>query len=93
MAKFYFTFGSSETHVHPGCVQPIEADDWAHARRAMFALYGDKWAFQYTEEEWERAKNRAEGSMFTPALETEVAELNADDILKLTNESEEQINE
>ena len=71
MAKFYFTFGSCETHAHPGCVQPIIAEDYGSARQAMFQEYGDKWAFSYTEEEWEAAKLRASKMAMPFELELE----------------------
>lgn len=51
MHTFYHTFGLG--HEHQGKVQPIIARNAVDAYRAMLEKYGDKWAFQYTEEEWE----------------------------------------
>lgn len=80
MSKFYFTFGSSKDHAHQRMALPIVADSYAMARDAMFKLYGDKWAFQYTEEEWECMKQRAKSETFFN-LESELDEINADDVL------------
>ena len=80
MSKFYFTFGSSKDHAHPRMALPIVADNYAIAREAMFKLYGDKWAFQYTAEQWECMKQRSRSEAFFD-LESELDEINADDIL------------
>ena len=87
MSKFYFTFGSSEDHAHPRMALPIVADSYAIARDAMFKLYGDKWAFQYTEEEWECMKQRAKSEAFFN-LESELDEINADDVLGYTSKND-----
>lgn len=50
---FIFTFGGGQ--LHQGKYQPIYATDSGSARAKMHDLYGDKWAFMYTEEEWEAA--------------------------------------
>lgn len=49
---YYFTFGYG--HAHPKGYLIINADDWAAARAYMFKLYKDKWAFQYTEDDFHR---------------------------------------
>lgn len=50
MEKFYFTFG---------CGGPLKsnyfiivAKNWHDAHAEMFRHFGEKWAFQYTEEEF-----------------------------------------
>lgn len=49
--KWYFTFMGSD-EVHRNCVQPIIANSYMEARYAMFEKYGDNWAFQYSEDQW-----------------------------------------
>ena len=49
--KWYiFTFGVG--HVHAGMYVRIYGS-YSEARDTMFSLFGDKWAFQYTEENWQ----------------------------------------
>lgn len=55
--KFIFTFGCGQENA--GYYQEIYAKNSDEAREKMFEMYGDKWAFQYTEEDWERNKERA----------------------------------
>jgi hypothetical protein len=55
MPKFIFTFGCGQKH--SGYCQPIFAPDYMTARRKMFELYDDKWAFMYFNEKWEEMKN------------------------------------
>lgn len=50
MNKYYFTFGSGQ--VNEGFCQPIIAKDMIIARQKMHDLYGQEWAFCYTEEQW-----------------------------------------
>lgn len=50
MKKYYFTFGKGQ--LHEDCYRIIEAEDFMTARARMFELHGSKWAFQYTEAEW-----------------------------------------
>ncbi|MCK5117859.1 MAG: hypothetical protein KAR44_14790 [Candidatus Aegiribacteria sp.] len=40
----------------------IDAKDYGEARKEMFEQFGDKWAFQYTEETWKlkNGKTQAE---------------------------------
>lgn len=52
----YFSFGMG--HVYAGHVQPILAKSEEHAHIVMFRLHGNKWAFHYTEQEWNAAKER-----------------------------------
>ena len=57
LKKFYFTFGCGQDNA--GYCQPIYAKDYETARKRMFGIHGAKWAFQYTEEQWEENKARA----------------------------------
>lgn len=50
---FYFTFGVGQKL--GGHCQPIQAENYEKARQRMFDIYGNKWAFQYTEEQWIKA--------------------------------------
>src|SRR5690625_1355350 len=50
----YFTFGVG--HTFAGHVQPILAANAEQAQKVMFHTYGDKWAFHYTENEWQNSK-------------------------------------
>jgi len=52
MNKYIFTFGSG--HLYQGFYQPIFASDRSIARLKMIELYGLKWGFEYTEEEWNK---------------------------------------
>lgn len=47
--KFYFTFGCGQ---YEGKYQVVMAYDSNEARAKMINVHGDKWAFQYAEEEW-----------------------------------------
>lgn len=52
MPKFYFTFGVNRPlgeyyHV-------IDQETYGEARAEQVEHFGDKWAFQYTEEEWNK---------------------------------------
>lgn len=49
-----FTFGGN--HEKAGYCQPI-IGTFASARAKMIEMYGAKWAFQYSEQEWEDMKN------------------------------------
>lgn len=59
MSKFYFTFGSGHHDTHGrsllGYYVEIEAKDYMSARTSMFNHFGDKWAFQYDESQYEEA--------------------------------------
>lgn len=50
---WYFTFLGSDP-VHKNHVQPIIARSYMDARYAMFEKYGSYWAFQYSEDEWNK---------------------------------------
>ena len=52
MEKYIFTFGSD--HLLGQHYQPIYAKSASAARVKMLSRYGEDWAFQYTEEEWEK---------------------------------------
>lgn len=54
MVVEYFTFGIG--HEFAGHVQPIKADSPEAARQKMFEVYGKKWAFQYSEDEYLKAR-------------------------------------
>ena len=58
MPEYIFTFGCGQEQA--GYCQPIFAAGYGEARVKMFELHGDKWAFQYTREEWEKIRNRPE---------------------------------
>jgi hypothetical protein len=47
--QYYFTFGSA--HKHPNGYVIYEGD-FFEARAQMFSDYGDKWAFQYSHDQW-----------------------------------------
>lgn len=49
-----FTFGAG--HLLSGTAIKVKGDK-QESRKRMFDFYGDRWAFQYSEEEWEKMKN------------------------------------
>lgn len=53
MITNYFTFGHGQENY--GKYVTILAEDENEARELMFKQYGDKWAFQYPEKEYEEA--------------------------------------
>lgn len=53
MEKYYFTFLGNDP-IHANHVQPIVAESYGKAREIMFSIYGDKWGFQYNEEQWNK---------------------------------------
>lgn len=56
---WYFTFG--QAHEYNGCYIVFENAAFQAARDMMFARFGQKWAFQYSEEEWNKGSiNKAE---------------------------------
>ena len=65
---WYFTFGSGQEH-EGHCIK-IEGS-FESARQKMFDRFGSHWAFQYSEDEWERMKN--DPNRYWP-LETELEE-------------------
>jgi hypothetical protein len=48
--KHYFTFGCGQEN--EGYVQPIIASSYGKAREKMVEMHGARWAFQYSEEQW-----------------------------------------
>ena len=58
MEKFIFTFGCGQENA--GKCQPIYANSMAEARAEMVEQYGFKWAFGYSEKDWEDCKTKAE---------------------------------
>lgn len=57
MKKYIFTFGCGQELA--GFCQPIIAESHKAARDKMFELHGDRWGFQYSEENWEECKQSA----------------------------------
>lgn len=51
MENFYFTFGVGDP-INKNKFIVIQADSYLEARNKMFDLFGNKWAFCYSEEEW-----------------------------------------
>lgn len=52
MKNYYFTFGCGIDDPHRNCYTVIQAESYDEARDIMFDRFGDKWAFQYDEEDW-----------------------------------------
>lgn len=50
----YFTFGAGQEQ--EGFCQPILAENAVEAREIMVEVYGSQWAFQYTEEQYQKYK-------------------------------------
>lgn len=74
MNKFIFTFGCGQANA--GKCQPIFANTMREARAEMEKQYGLKWAFGYTEEDWEACKVQAEEQGYK--IETEMVPINAE---------------
>jgi hypothetical protein len=55
MSKWYFTFGYGQEH--GGHYIVIEAGNSSSAREKMNKRFNNKWAFQYTEEQWNAPNN------------------------------------
>lgn len=59
MPKFYFTCGQSHCHVvggktwDKGSILEVNSVDYDAAREFVFDQFGDKWSFQYEEDELE----------------------------------------
>ena len=51
MKDWYFTFGIGD--INSMKYVRITASSYDAAREEMFNRYGSKWAFQYSEEEWQ----------------------------------------
>ena len=56
---FYFTFGYG--HKQEGYYQPIKVPNRGLANKRMFLVYGTKWSFDYTENEWLGMEDRYKG--------------------------------
>ena len=67
MSKWYFTFGSGQKY--EGKCQVVEAKSYGEARQKMFKVHGDKWCFQYSENDWNDIKEDSKGRY---VLETEL---------------------
>ena len=65
MKTYYFTFGFGQKN--EGYCQPVLAKSSKAARNRMVDLYGDKWAFQYTEDEFKQY--RLDGTLTEVLLE------------------------
>ena len=48
--NYYFTFGIGQ--VNEGCYYVVENTTFDIARERMFEVFGEKWGFQYSEDEW-----------------------------------------
>lgn len=70
MEKYYFTFGVS--HKYGGHYVVIEGTDYDDARSKMFKMFGNKWAFQYTEQQWKDNEQLAKQEGRT--IETELTD-------------------
>lgn len=77
MEKFIFTFGG----INPLFINKyvvIQAEDYGKARKIMFDLVGDKWCFQYTEEQWKKltvSEDYRKFSFFCPETEISIEEI------------------
>jgi len=60
--KFYFTFGFGQKHEN--CFTVIEAKSYGEAREIMFDRFGNKWSFQYTEEQWFDKNRKSQQEQF-----------------------------
>lgn len=56
--RFYFTFGSDAVDRGMPEFICILAENKEKARRKMFSLFGDKWAFQYDQQQWLEATSK-----------------------------------
>jgi len=67
MNIYYFTFGFGQKF--EGHVQPIIAESSMIARYKMVSIFGDKWAFQYGEDEYlESIENSISQEKFLPPI-------------------------
>ena len=72
MEKWYFTFGKGmflEDVSLANRVVEIEANSYGEAREIMISWFGDKWAFQYDEEEWEELIEKFDYELWTTLRE------------------------
>lgn len=49
----YYIFTFDSAHLYGGKAVKVKGD-YDTARKKMFDFYGDKWVFQYSEEEWKK---------------------------------------
>ena len=60
MATTYVTFGQCHVHeinkqyIDKDCVVMIECDSREEGRKRAFSLFGDKWCFEYHEDEFDK---------------------------------------
>lgn len=72
MEKWYFTFGKGmflEDVSLANRVVEIEANSYGEAREIMISWFGDKWAFQYDEDEWEELIEKFDYELWTTLRE------------------------
>lgn len=72
MEKWYFTFGKGmflEDVSLANRVVEIEANSYGEAREIMISWFGDKWAFQYDEDEWEELIGKFDYELWTTLRE------------------------
>ena len=50
----------------------VFANSYGEARQKMFERYGNKWAFQYSAEEWERFENDPERFWYLEEIVEEI---------------------
>ena len=66
---YYFTFGCGQPHAKH---YVKFFGTFNEARAKMFEKYGEQWAFQYSQEEWEDWTNRCREKNMEWLLETEL---------------------
>lgn len=53
--EWIFTFGCGQGDLAGKCIRI--SGEYGEARDKMFEMFGNKWAFQYSAEEWEKMRN------------------------------------
>jgi hypothetical protein len=66
---WYFTFGCGQ--IHAGYYVRFFGT-FAEARRKMFERYGDRWAFQYSQQDWLAWEEKCRSEGMEHMLETEL---------------------
>lgn len=66
---WYFTFGCGQ--IHAGYYVKFFGT-FGEARREMFECHGDRWAFQYSEQDWLAWKEKCRSEGMEHMLETEL---------------------
>lgn len=72
--SWIFTFGCGRDVYgdRAGKAVRVFADSYGEARQKMFEMHGDKWAFQYSAEEWERFENDPERFWYLEEIVEEI---------------------